>query len=142
MSALVWNCRGIGGAATVRTLADLVRGSHPLVVGLLETKARKVRMERVQKEIRFCNGFVVESRGRSGGLALWWKAEIHLSIRSYSEFHIEAVVEGSSPFRFTLFYGHPVSSKREETWDLLRRLKNPSDLPWMVVGDFNEVLFG
>ncbi|CAM8919819.1 unnamed protein product [Rhodiola kirilowii] len=142
MSALVWNYRGIGGAVTVRTLINLVRVNHPLVVGLLETKAGKARMERIQREIGFRNGFVVESRGRSGGLVLWWKAEIDLSIRSYSDFHIEVVVEGSSPFRFTLFYGHPVSSKREETCDLPRRLKNLSDLPWIVVGDFNEVLFG
>ncbi|CAM8999923.1 unnamed protein product [Rhodiola kirilowii] len=47
MSALVWNYRGIGGDATVRSLADLVRVNRPLVVGLLETKAGKARIERI-----------------------------------------------------------------------------------------------
>ncbi|CAM8887236.1 unnamed protein product [Rhodiola kirilowii] len=142
MSALVWNYRGLGGAATVRALAELVRANYPRLVGRMETKAGKVRMERVQKEIGFRNGFIVESRGRSGGLALWWREGDDVTIRSYSEFHIDAVFDGATPFRFTLFYGHPVTSKRGETWDLLRRLKEVSGQPWIVAGDFNEVLFG
>ncbi|KAL9678785.1 hypothetical protein QQ045_016636 [Rhodiola kirilowii] len=115
MSALMCNCRGLGGAATVHALSKLVRVNHPLVVGLLETKARKGRMEWIQNEIGFSNGFVVDSRGRSGGLALWWKEEVTITIKSYSDFHIDVVLEVSSPFRFTLFYGHPVTSKREDT---------------------------
>ncbi|KAL9681934.1 hypothetical protein QQ045_013726 [Rhodiola kirilowii] len=43
--------------------------------------------------------------------------------------------------RLTVFYGNPATQKRSETWDLLRRLSMDSNLPWVVIGDFNEVLF-
>ncbi|KAL9666550.1 hypothetical protein QQ045_000885 [Rhodiola kirilowii] len=51
-----------GGAATVRALANLVRANNPLVKGLVETKVRKYRADRVKMEVGFQNGFVVESR--------------------------------------------------------------------------------
>ncbi|KAK3221802.1 hypothetical protein Dsin_008827 [Dipteronia sinensis] len=40
------------------------------------------------------------------------------------------------------FYGHPVAAKRYHSWTLLKRLKDISDLPWLCVGDFNEILYG
>ncbi|CAM8905799.1 unnamed protein product [Rhodiola kirilowii] len=142
MSSLSWNCRGLGGAATVRALANLVRVYKPSLVGVMETKAEKGRTEQVRRQLGFDNGFTVERRGRSGGLALWWRKSSNVLVRSYSDYHIDAVVEEDSTFRVTLFYGHPMVNKRAETWELLRRLNADVDLPWLVFGDFNEVLFG
>lgn len=31
-------------------------------------------------------------------------------------------------------------SERHKTWDVVRDLANLSALPWMIIGDFNEVL--
>ncbi|CAM8886400.1 unnamed protein product [Rhodiola kirilowii] len=142
MRAIVWNCRGLGGAATVRNLANLVRVNNPQWIGLVETKASRRRLEQVQRELGFQNGLGVESRGRAGGLAFWWTGEVTITIKSYSDHHIDALVEGDEPFRVTLFYGHPMTSRRAESWNLLRRLRDVSDLPWFIAGDFNEVLFG
>ncbi|CAM8981011.1 unnamed protein product [Rhodiola kirilowii] len=142
MTALGWNCRGLGGAATVRALRDMVRANNPLVVGLMETKAGKRRMEFVRMEVGFQNGFVMESKGRAGGLALCWRDKIDLRICSFSDFHIDAVIEGKEAFRVTIFYGHPVTHKRAKSWDLIRTLNSMMDRPWIIFGDFNEVLFG
>uniref|UniRef100_A0A803QEQ9 RNase H type-1 domain-containing protein n=1 Tax=Cannabis sativa TaxID=3483 RepID=A0A803QEQ9_CANSA len=39
------------------------------------------------------------------------------------------------------FYGHPCASQRHLTWTLLRRCCDISPLsPWLVLGDFNEVI--
>ncbi|KAL9659692.1 hypothetical protein QQ045_024501 [Rhodiola kirilowii] len=43
-------------------------------------------------------------------------------------------------FRATLFYGCPRTHLRSKSWELLRRLKSMSDLPWCVFGNFNEIL--
>ncbi|KAL9690658.1 hypothetical protein QQ045_011064 [Rhodiola kirilowii] len=40
----------------------------------------------------------------------------------------------------TLFYGDPTVAKRKFSWELLRRLNTISNLPWIILGDFNEVL--
>ncbi|KAK2661449.1 hypothetical protein Ddye_000023 [Dipteronia dyeriana] len=40
------------------------------------------------------------------------------------------------------FYGNPESSQRVHAWSLIRRLKGMSNLPWLCLGDFNEILSG
>jgi len=37
------------------------------------------------------------------------------------------------------FYGHPKTSRREETWTLLESLSQVSTLPWLCIGDFNKI---
>ncbi|KAL9688925.1 hypothetical protein QQ045_033352 [Rhodiola kirilowii] len=51
-------------------------------------------------------------------------------------------IRDSFPFRLTLFYGDPATTKRKFSWDLLRRLRDNSTsvIPWTVIGDFNEIL--
>lgn len=44
-------------------------------------------------------------------------------------------------WRYTGFYGCPERERRQESWNLLRTLATESDLPWCVLGDFNDMLF-
>ena len=44
------------------------------------------------EKIKFVNGLVVPSEGRSGGLAMLWKREVQLEIMGYSRNHIDAIV--------------------------------------------------
>ena len=37
------------------------------------------------------------------------------------------------------FYGNPDTTKRLESWAKLKFLKGTSSLPWLVIGDFNEI---
>ncbi|KAL5798070.1 hypothetical protein ACOSQ2_002890 [Xanthoceras sorbifolium] len=56
---------------------------------------------------------------------------------------IDVGVNGScwgSCWRFTSFYGDPNATCRSHSWSLLRRLAGLSNLPWLVGGDFNEIL--
>ena len=56
--------------------------------------------------------------------------------------HIDATFHamGTREWHFTGFYGHPKTAKRGDSWTLLRRLQRYDDMPWLVVGDFNEIL--
>lgn len=40
----------------------------------------------------------------------------------------------------TGIYVHLETAKREETWRLIKLLKTEGDRPWVVCGDFNEIL--
>lgn len=42
---------------------------------------------------------------------------------------------------FTFVYGEPRAESCHLMWNTLRRLKGISDLPWLVLGDFNETLW-
>lgn len=43
-------------------------------------------------------------------------------------------------WRLVGFYGHPVVSKRKCTSQLLKYLKSKCILPWVCMGDFNEIV--
>ncbi|CAM8953707.1 unnamed protein product [Rhodiola kirilowii] len=141
MRALSWNYRGLGHPWTVQELAEVARLQRPDIIGLQETKIEVSRLEVIRRRLGFKFGFQVPRQGLAGGLALWWKEEVNLTVLSYSRYHIDARIEGEVVFRITLFYGESVSGRRNTSWDLLRRLNTLYRLPWIVFGDFNEVCF-
>ena len=141
--SISWNCRGLGNPRSVRALQDLVRRYNPKVVFLMETKAKNRRMERIRNRLGFANGLCVPCVGRSGGLALIWNREVDIEIKSFSKNHIDAVVKeqgSNSCWRLTGFYGHPETHRRYESWQLLAFLNSQFQLPWLCLGDFNEIL--
>jgi hypothetical protein len=77
------------------------------------------------------------------GLAMFWKRGINLSLRWKGRMHIDVEVVQPDGFKWRLtgIYGEPRQENREDTWRLLRTLHHQSNLPWMCIGDFNEILY-
>ena len=74
---------------------------------------------------------------------MFWRKEINLEIKSYSKHHIDVVItEEASGFkwRITGFYGHLETYRRKESWSFLNTLIQQYHLPWLCLGDFNEIL--
>ena len=42
-------------------------------------------------------------------------------------------------WHLTSFYGNPDTAKGPNSWAKLRHLKGTSSLPWLAIGDFNEL---
>jgi hypothetical protein len=129
----------------VKYLLDIrrmVREKKPVMVFLMETKMRAAKVEFLRVQLGFGSVFVVDSVGRSGGLALFWHQEVGVDIQNYSRRHINAVVKFGNcqhPWKFTGFYGHPEPGKWKEAWSLLKLLRSFSPEKWLCVGDFNEI---
>ena len=142
MSCLAWNCRGLGNPLTIHELTNMVRKKDPLVLFLSKTKLDENRLEMLRCLWRFGGKFVVPSRGQSGGLAMFWSGHTGVSISSYSQHHIDAILDFQSndPWRFTGFYGSPTVEGKSAAWGILRTLHTHHNLPWLCVGDFNELL--
>ena len=131
MSAISWNVRGLGNP-TVKALQKVVLEKDPTLVFLMETKFKVSEMDGIKRKIERQEGLVVPSVNRGGGLALLWKRQVKVDVLSYSPRHIDVVVfeeQGTRKWRFTGFYGHPETGKREESWKLLESLSNRSNLP-------------
>ncbi|CAA7020450.1 unnamed protein product [Microthlaspi erraticum] len=76
-----------------------------------------------------------------GGLALFWKQEIDLTVLSSCQNYIEASVTYKGKRFITHFvYGEPDHSKRKEIWEELTSKNGNRDLPWFLTGDFNDIL--
>ncbi|XP_019149856.1 PREDICTED: uncharacterized protein LOC109146658 [Ipomoea nil] len=141
MSTVSWNCRGLGSPRTVRELLGLVSKKRPMFVFLMETKAKNDRVESVRTRMGYEGNFCVERDEDGEGLALLWRDKEVATLLGYSSNHIDVSVSlpGKPCWRLTCFYGYSQSTRRQESWDLLRHLKGQSNLPWCVIGDFNDL---
>ncbi|XP_074356478.1 uncharacterized protein LOC141696197 [Apium graveolens] len=99
-------------------------------------------MEWVQLKLGYQGMFVVDSVGRSGGIALLWKEQDQVELLGFSQNHIDVkvIMEQGEQWRLTGLYGEPNRVLRHRTWDLLRNLSRDSNLPWCVIGDINNVV--
>ncbi|XP_040996052.1 uncharacterized protein LOC121242226 [Juglans microcarpa x Juglans regia] len=101
-------------------------------------------MEKIRIRLGFDSCFCVDSRGRSGGLALLWNSSIEVDLLTYTNRHISAIIKlisENSKRLVTGFYGHPMTTKRPESWNLLKALKPGDNTPWLCFGDFNEITY-
>ncbi|XP_030478213.1 uncharacterized protein LOC115695276 [Cannabis sativa] len=142
MNALLWNVQGMGNPWTVRTLKSLVQHWCPELVFISESRLNKMRAENLRVALGFVGCFVVEAKGKSGGLVLMWSDKITCNILSFSSFHIDSFIrkEEDQGWRFTCFYGDPDPSKRGDSWTVLNRVGRMYTGPWLIGGDFNEIL--
>jgi hypothetical protein len=98
-------------------------------------------MEKIPWSMGFSHGICVDSKGKSRGLALWWKDGIEVTVRPWCQYFIDAkIVSHNVAWRFTGIYGEPHTELRGKTWDILCFLRAQDDLPWLCTGDFNEIL--
>ena len=50
--------------------------------------------------------------------------------------------ERCGEWRLTGIYGEPRWEDKYKTWDRLRVIHQNNNLPWLIMGDLNEILFG
>ena len=109
---------------------------------IMKTRCDDSILEKWRVKLGFQGKIVVNSVGSSGGLCLFWSYEVDVSLLSFSQAYIDVCVRirFKLAWRFTNFYGSPVQSQKVHFWTLLRRLAGLSSLPWVCVGDFNEIV--
>uniref|UniRef100_A0A8I6WN89 Endonuclease/exonuclease/phosphatase domain-containing protein n=1 Tax=Hordeum vulgare subsp. vulgare TaxID=112509 RepID=A0A8I6WN89_HORVV len=87
--------------------------------------------------------FIVESDGRVGGLVLFYQS-LNKIVLNYASPHFIDIMfmhVDSVLWQFRGFYGYPNWADRKSSWDDIRNLHSKGDHPWVVMGDFNEILY-
>ena len=59
----------------------------------METKLVVSEMDGIKERLNRSQGLVVPSKVRSGGLALLWKKELKVNVQTFSDNHIDAIVD-------------------------------------------------
>ena len=109
----------------------------------MEMKRTVDEMKLIQVELHYDGMFAVPCIHRAGGLAIFWKEQrVDLHVQNYTQNHIGAHfrTNPSTPWRITGFYGRVEEYRKHESWSLLRHLHTRNSLPWLCLGDFNEIL--
>ncbi|XP_030478269.1 uncharacterized protein LOC115695336 [Cannabis sativa] len=143
MKILSWNARGLGNPTAFRHLKLLVRQLSPQVLFLMETRLGSYSISKFRHSLQFNNGLESPRVGLSGGLMLLWKDNINVSLNVFGPTYFDSFlsIDDGPTFHFTAFYGAPAASNRSSSWTLLQRLNDIAPtMPWLVTGDFNEIL--
>ncbi|XP_019158174.1 PREDICTED: uncharacterized protein LOC109154890 [Ipomoea nil] len=120
----------------------MVSRKKPDFVYLMETKVDQSHAERLRVKIGFEGLFYVDPDRRGGGLALLWKKNNTARLLSYSKNYVDVEVAiREKVWRMTCFYGFSQRHRRREAWQLLSGLRDKSTLPWVALGDFNDLLY-
>lgn len=142
MKILSWNCQGLGSDPAVRALLDVQKRHNPEVMFLSETRIDRYPADCLRRRLKMDFLIVNPSDGRKGGVVLLWKKEVKVSQLFSHTNYIDARVDDSrGTWRLTGMYGEFKWEEKYKTWDRLHQLKARHDLPWVVIGDFNEILF-
>jgi hypothetical protein len=118
--------------------------AQPQTCFILETEVSGSRVSSLRWSFGLRNCLSIDSVGLSGGLALFWDESINVTLLSQGERYFDVVIKedpGVTPWRATFIYGEPRVENRGDMWDLLRDLCGVWSGPWMVIGDFNEVMW-
>lgn len=64
--------------------------------------------------------------------------------QNFTGSHIDVLLScaelGGKEWQFIGFYGEPRREHRKDSWYKLRFLRAQLDVPWLCMGDFNDVL--
>lgn len=122
--------------------SHLVREKALKVLFLMETKQTVDKIKKIQAYLHYNSMLAVLCVRRPGGLAMLWKDDVDLHVQTYSLNHIDAriITDPSSPWRLMRFYGRPEEHRKHESWEYLRHLRSQDSLPWICLGDYNEIL--
>lgn len=82
------------------------------------------------------------NHGCSGGIAAIWKFSDQCTVIGYSRDLIDLKIAepGQEEWRLTGYYGFPEQRRRREACNLLKALSRINNLPWCILGDFNDIL--
>lgn len=109
----------------------------------MKLSAIEKKVEIVRTQLGFNYSFVINSKGLRGGIVVLWRGDYILELEPYTKSHISLRITHSlAGYEWILigFSGNSLTSRRIESWKLLRVVKHPHGMTWLCVGDFNEIL--
>ncbi|XP_061372953.1 uncharacterized protein LOC133315365 [Gastrolobium bilobum] len=143
MKCLVWNCRGAAKKPFKVTLCNYIRKHKIGLVAILEPRISGVLAQKKIKQIGFNQAVIEDAEGFSGGIWILWKDEIcsvQLIEKKNQFIHVSCNLNSGSSFLLTVVYASPREDLREALWLDLIRIAGDVVGPWMMMGDFNEIV--
>lgn len=140
---LFWNARGAGSNAFKAAIKDLVKTNFIDFLFICEPKVQFSKdVEKHFQKLGFNDSKVVAANGFSGGLwAMWNNSRVQISVVDYTTQSISLKVSSSSRiWILTCIYASPCKTFRGDLWNHLAMLLSTHHLPWLVLGDFNEII--
>jgi hypothetical protein len=144
MTVLSWNCRGLGQPRTVQELVCLVHTYKPKLVFLTETRQNNKYVMNLKGRLGLRHCITQPGIGKGAGIALFYDENVEIKKIAVGTRYIDVLIRLNPHgllWRGTFVYGEPKAHERHHMWTLLRRIKDTHNLPWLMMGDFNETMW-
>ncbi|XP_008231741.1 PREDICTED: uncharacterized protein LOC103330914 [Prunus mume] len=144
MIIVSWNVRGVGKVECASTIRDLKKAYGIDVFAVLELRIGGSRALSVAKSLGFSHYHIVDPIGFSGGVWLLWDGNfVSLHVVAHSSQTITALVTmDAKRWLLTVVYASPCSNVRTSLWKYFDGLAAVCNLPWLLLGDFNDIVCG
>ncbi|PRQ51592.1 putative transcription factor interactor and regulator CCHC(Zn) family [Rosa chinensis] len=139
---LCWNVRGAGGKKFRSAISNLI---HYHKVDILIISEPRVPFSRVHNFFRkngFPNAEISEAAGFSGGVWVLYdknNIEIQYIDNNSQSVTVKVAATGSHEWILSAIYASPTNSVRSCLWHYLSTFADQCQLPWLVIGDCNEL---
>lgn len=108
MSCLSQNYYRAANPCAIHVLKDLVQDKRPDLIFLIETIYGAGKIYEIKTAIGYDKVIMVERRGHSRGLALFWNNNVGVTLLNQYDHHIDGEVKLKleNPYRLIGFYGY------------------------------------
>ncbi|XP_027082559.1 uncharacterized protein [Coffea arabica] len=137
------NCRGAANANFRRNLKEILREYDPSILILVETRTDSGKADWIVQSSQLTDKTCVETCGFSGGIWVLWnkhKWAVEVITRNRQVIHMLVKRVRGEEWMLSAVYASPDPPTRRSLWEYFSNIDKSINFPWMVVGDFNEVI--
>jgi hypothetical protein len=113
-------------------------------VFIAETRQREKKIKELRWRLGLKHCITQNGNGKGAGIALYWDEQVGLQILAQGPRFFDVKIKygnNGQEWRCTFVYGEPKGSERHHMWTTLRRIKDNANMPWIMLGDFNETMW-
>ena len=121
-----------------------INAHSPSIVIVTETRVGGERAKEITSRLPFDGALHADTVGYSGGIWVLWNSdevEVTQLAKTEQEIHVEVKVRPSNlSWVLSSIYASPRLEERKLLWKNLSSVALLHRLPWLMMGDFNELL--
>ena len=144
MNIIIWNYREALKPSFQSDVRELITKYDSAILVIMETHISGDRAKEITNRLPFQGAIHTDTIGYARGMLLLWNVdEVEVSNLTSNEQEIHAIVKVNSSNLSWLFYAIYASRRYRERcllWNNLSNVAQAHSLPWIIGGDFNEML--
>ncbi|XP_030964009.1 uncharacterized protein LOC115985181 [Quercus lobata] len=145
---MVLEGRGDGGGASKpsfqKRVKEMVQKYNPDILVVMETRVGVNRAREITERLPFDGAIRSDAVGFTGGIwVLWNSGKVNVAHLASTEQEIHftvKVLNSNVVWLFSAVYASPRCAERHILWNNLMKVADLHNMPWVIVGDFNEPL--
>lgn len=139
-----WNIRGLNDLNKQRVVRKLICDNKLDVLAIMETRVKYSNSEKVMKKIVNHGSWLHNySRAYNGRIWVWWNTlRVQLMLITVDDqfMHCKITVDNLA-FYCTFVYAYNCAEQRVCLWEKLLTVSGSCSDPWILLGDFNSMLY-